>query len=608
MWFLLFAWIVLLGASAFFAKETLGLDPSQMSSLFSALSAPQRLAASAIVFAALSLIGSAIWRAHRHARQIRLLHARFKGIRDALIAHGSQHDFDAAVQHLFGSDPEEAISSLQKKLADTEQRATLQQSQNEAADMQVRLDGIRRRQQALRETIGGVAEERRAIEPVFGELRERQRQLERSLTELEIDDSKDHLADRLKELDHDVSLILARLNVLQDSLTTLNRFKGELGKSQAELVPLRAPELGINALIDDLRLRRDQLNITLDEIESNGDQKLSSRVEALSKSKLEIEQKVARFDKYFNILNAIRLDFEELKERQAHLERSLAEVETDSSGTSLADRQNALNEFVIQSRLRLRTLQDSMSTLNQFKEELAKSQVELVPLQAPVFGIEALIGEVHASRDQIIKALDDIELSRDEKLGSRVEALSKSKIEIEQKVARLDECFNILNAIRLDFEELKERQEHLERSLAEVETDSSGRSLADRQNALNEFVIQSRLRLRTLQDSLATLNQFKEELAKSQVELVPLQAPVFGIEALIGEVQASRDQIIKALDEIELGGDEKLGSRMEALSKSKLEIEGRIAQVFEHFTTLDSIRKDIGGIFTTIRNTLNRIG
>src|SRR5258705_4536454 len=95
MWFLLFAWIVLLGASAFFAKETLGLDPSQMSSLFSALSAPQRLAASAIVFAALSLIGSAIWQAHRHARQIRLLHARFKGIRDALIAHGSQHDFDA---------------------------------------------------------------------------------------------------------------------------------------------------------------------------------------------------------------------------------------------------------------------------------------------------------------------------------------------------------------------------------------------------------------------------------------------------------------------------------------------------------------------------------
>jgi chromosome segregation ATPase len=454
MWFLLFAWMLLLGASAFFAKETLGLDLGQMSTVFSALPASQRLATGAIVFTALSLIGSAIWQAYRLARQdkdLRLLRARFKGIRqDTVTGHVSQNNFDTAVQNLFDRDPEEAISSLQKKLADTEQRATLQQGQNEAVDMQARVDDIRRRQQALREMIGGVAEKRRAIEPVFGELRDRQRQLERSLTELEIDDGKNHLADRLKELDHDVSSILARLNVLQDSLTTLNRFNEELGKSQAELVPLRAPEAGIHALIDELRLRRDQLNITLDEFESSGDEKLGSHVEALSRSKLEIEQKVARLDDCFNILNAIRLDFDELKARQAHLERSLAEVEKDSSGRSLADRQNALNEFVIQSRLRLRALQDSLATLNQFKEELAKSQAELVPLQAPVFGIEALIGEVLASRDHITKTLDEIELSRDEKLGSRVEALSKSKLEIERRIAQVFEHFTTLDSMRKD--------------------------------------------------------------------------------------------------------------------------------------------------------------
>jgi chromosome segregation ATPase len=364
--------------------------------------------------------------------------------------HLSQNNFDTAVQNLFDSDPEEAISSLQKKLADTEQRATLLQGQNEAVDVQPRVDDIRRRQQALREMTGGVAEKRRAIEPLFSELRDRQRQLERSLTELEVDDGKNHLAVRLKELDHDVSSILARLNVLQESLTTLNRFKEEMSKSQAALVPLRAPEAGINALIDELRLRRDQLNITLDEFESKGDEKLGLRVEALSKSKLEIEQKVARLDEFYNILNAIRLDFEELRERQAHLERSLAEVETDSSGRSLADRQNALNEFVIQSRLRLRTLQDSLATLNEFKEELARSQAGLVPLQLPVFGIEALIGEVHASRDHVTQTLDEIELSRDEKLGSRVEALSKSKREIEARMAQVFDHFTTLDSIRKD--------------------------------------------------------------------------------------------------------------------------------------------------------------
>ena len=77
-----------------------------------------------------------------------------------------------------------------------------------------------------------------------------------------------------------------------------------------------------------------------------GDEKLSLRVEALSKNKLEIERRVAQLDDGFNILDAIRLDFEELRERQAHLERSLAAVEIDPSGTSLIDRQDALNEFI----------------------------------------------------------------------------------------------------------------------------------------------------------------------------------------------------------------------------------------------------------------------
>ena len=95
-------------------------------------------------------------------------------------------------------------------------------------------------------------------------------------------------------------------------------------------------------------------------------------------------------------------------------------------------------------------------------------------------------------------------------------------------------------------------------ALAEVETDSSGKSLVDRQNALKEFIVQSRLRLGRLQDSSVTLNQFKEEMAKSQAELVPLQAPVFGIEGLIAEVNTTRDLLIKNLGEIEFKGDEKL--------------------------------------------------
>jgi chromosome segregation ATPase len=451
MWFPIFAWIVLLSASAFFLQATLGLDLAQIS----ALPGPQRIAIGAIVFTTLSLIGSSVWQTYSLARRNKLLRDRLKGLRQGtVVALGSQNHFDAAVQHLVDSDPEEAISSLQKTLNETEQRAALQQGRSESVDMQDRLDEIRRRQQALREMIGEVAEKRRVIEPVFGELKDRQRRLERSLTELETDDNKNNLADRLNELDHNVSLIHARKNLLQESLATLNRFKEELGKCNAELVPLRAPEAGINALIAELRLSRDQLTVTLDELESSGDEKLSSRVEALSRNKLEIEQRVARVDDCFNILDAIRLDFEELGERRARLERSLNEIETDSSGKSLADRQNALNEFIIQSRLRLGKLQDSLATLNQFKEELAKSQAEIAPLQAPVFGIDALIGEVNTSRDLLIKTLGEIEFKGDEKLSSRVEVLSNNKLEIDERIARVFENFTKLDSMRKDIGEI----------------------------------------------------------------------------------------------------------------------------------------------------------
>lgn len=455
MWlFFVFAWLGLLAVLAIFTQQAFGYDVDRISALFYALPPTQRLATGALVLMAISLIVATVIQAYslsQQQRHLKQLRGRLKGARqDTVAAIGSQNHFEAAVQHLVDSDPGEAVSSLEEKLTDTEQRAVLQRSQNEAADLPDRVEEIRRRQLALREMVGEVAEKRRTMEPVFGELRDRQRQLERSLSELEVDDGKNNVGLRLKELDDDVSLLRARLGSLQESLATLSRFKEELTKAQAELVPLQSPEAGIHALIGELRLSRDQLTKALDEFEGSGDEPISSRVEALSRGKIEIEQRVARLDDSFNILDAIRLDLEELGERRAHLERSIAEVEIDPNGMSLTDRQNALNEFVIQSRLRLRTLQDSSAMLTRFKEELAKSQADLVPLQAPVFGIEALIGEVIAIRDLVTKTLGEIELSGDDQLGSRVEVLSDGKREIDERIAQVFDHFAKLDSIRKD--------------------------------------------------------------------------------------------------------------------------------------------------------------
>lgn len=316
--------------------------------------------------------------------------------------------------------------------------------------MHDQLAEIRRRQQDLRELVGKVAEQRRAVEPIFTEIRDRQNQLERSLHELETDDRRNNLADRLKDIARDVSLLLTRVSTVQETFATLNRYKEDLAKSHAELAPLRSADAGINALIGELSLDHDRLAKSLDELETGGEAPLPTRVETLSKNKIEIQQRLARVDESFNILKSIRLDFEEFGQRQAQLNRSLAEVEIDADGKTLAERQNALNEFVVQSRQRLGALQETLATLNAFKAELSKSQADLIPLKAPVFGIEAVIAEVGATRDLLAKTVGEIEANAGVTLASRVVALTESKREVEDRLARVFDNFNALDALRKD--------------------------------------------------------------------------------------------------------------------------------------------------------------
>ncbi|MDH2405575.1 hypothetical protein QCM77_37645 [Bradyrhizobium sp. SSUT18] len=452
MWLLLlFAWFVLLAAIALFAQQALGYDVGHLPAWFGGLPVPQRIATGAILALALALIGASAWRLSRQDRRLDSLRDRLKKTReDVVVAHALQNHLDATVQHLIESDPREAVSALHDKLGETEQRALLQRGRNESTDMHDQLAEIRRRQQGVRDMVGKVADQRRAVEPVFTEIRDRQNQLERSLHDLETDDRKNNLADRLKDIARDVSALLSRVGTVQDTFATLNQYKEDLAKSHAELVPLRSTDAGLNALIGELSLSHDRLAKSVDELETGGEAPLGTRVETLSKNKIEIEQRLARVDDSFNILKGIRLDFEELGQRQAQLERSLAGVETDPDGKTLADRQNALNDFVLQSRQRLGALQETLATLNAFKAELSKSQADLVPLKAPVFGIEALIADVGTTRDLLAKTVGEIEASGDVTLASRVDALTKSKREVEDRLARIFDNFNALDGLRKD--------------------------------------------------------------------------------------------------------------------------------------------------------------
>jgi len=452
MWGFL-AWLVLLAATAVLAELAFHFDIAHIPAAFQGLSPSQQVAAILIGLMALALAAFTLWQSYRIAREERDYRTMRGGIVGAqktlATVAASQKDFDAAVQHLGTSDPEDALSALQKQLAETEARAALQRGRNAAVDMQERLEEIRRRQQALREQIGEVAERRRAIEPAFEELKDRQRQLDRSLDKIETDDNNNNFIERLKEFDQKTGPIQARHQALQDSFAMLGRLKEDLAKSRASLAELQAPESGIKVLLGEAQVERDHLVKAIEVLETTAEgEALSARVAALDGSKKDAEQRIARLEGSFAVLDAVRRDLLEFKKRQEDLATAFARVEIDPDGKSLTDRLGELDEFSAQARGRLRALQEILTTLNRYRRDLTHSQNELSPLLAPGEGIHALIDELNAKRTELAAALDEIEISGNEKLGSRVESIAYSKRATEQRIAEVHQHFAQLASIR----------------------------------------------------------------------------------------------------------------------------------------------------------------
>jgi chromosome segregation ATPase len=302
--------------------------------------------------------------------------------------------------------------------------------------------------------------------------------------------------------------------------------------------------------------------------------------------------------------------FDELRERQIQLDRALTQVEqeSDAAGRSVADRLKTLTENVLQSQTRLKALEDSTATLNKFKEDFGSAMTRIAPLQAAGGGIWSMISELSVRHGELSNALDALDIRDGEKLAVRADFLARNRRESELRMGQLLESASLLDSIRTAFHELAERAERLSRSLSEIEIDSQGRNLTDRQNELNQFVEASRGRLGALEHTLGLLNRFKEELDKYQRELSPLQSSTSGIEAAISDLHGRRDRLDQSLAELEEANGERLAGRVEAIHRNKLETEQRIAEAVGHFSRLDALRKDVDGLFGKLRSTVDKLG
>jgi chromosome segregation ATPase len=268
----------------------------------------QKLAWAVIIVSPFGLLAAALWESARLDQQRKaneVWETRFRGVRKTVDElDDAQKDVDRAADYLERSDPEEAMSAIQRRLIEAERTTHLQQSRNEKEGLLARIDMVRQQQQAVREKLGETIEKRRMIEPLFVELRNSQDVLEKGLTTLKADDLNDHLQALMQSTER----MKTRCGEIEAMLATFVRQKGELDALKARLTPLDDKENGVKSLVNELHGIRDQLTSTIERLDRDGEVTLAERATKFAENKQVFDERIAGLLEQFSKLDGLNKD------------------------------------------------------------------------------------------------------------------------------------------------------------------------------------------------------------------------------------------------------------------------------------------------------------
>jgi DNA repair exonuclease SbcCD ATPase subunit len=254
------------------------------------------------------LLAGALWESARLDQQRKaneVWETRFRGVRKAADElDDAQKDIDRATSNLERSDPEDALSALQRRLLEAERTTHLQQSRNEKEGLLARIEMARQQQQVLREKLGETIEKRRLIEPLFIELQNSQDVLEKGLTGLKADD----LNDRLQAIMQSTERMKSRCEEIERMLATFVQLKGELDALKNRLAPLDDKQGGVKSLVNALHDIRDQLTSTIERLDQDGDATLAQRATKFAESRQAFEERVSGLLDQFAKLDGVNKD------------------------------------------------------------------------------------------------------------------------------------------------------------------------------------------------------------------------------------------------------------------------------------------------------------
>jgi chromosome segregation ATPase len=407
-----------------------------------------------VVLVPLLMLPFAVWLWDQLLRQRQAataLELRLAGVRSRVTElTKAQTDVDADLQQLTRSDPEDAIAALQRRIAESERFAQIQQSRNEMVDLDARVGALRTQQQNLKERLSPVLDVRHSIEQVFAELDGRQRDIERSLAAIASGDDGTALDLRLKNLVEFVRQSNASCDQIEQASKTVATLNEACAELRTRLLPFAEAEDGITGRIRRLGEERDRLTAEIEALERAPDGSLAERVEKLSADKKKLDDGIAHLHAQFSQLAALRRDVGTLFAAFDRALNTIAVGKGEQGAAGIDARVDALSHFVEQTQTKFEEIEQRVAAFEQLQARLRDLQARLAPLESDESGVVRLIEDLHDTREKLIAKIRRIEGGEEGDLAARVKALAETKRELEDRVASLADQFTKLSTIRKD--------------------------------------------------------------------------------------------------------------------------------------------------------------
>jgi chromosome segregation ATPase len=280
--------------------------------LFSSLPASQQLAWLVICLAPPSLIALALLQHSRlleRSKAADTLEARLRGVRlDVVGLEQEQKDSDQAIDYLNRSDPEGAISALQARITGTEHAVQLQQQHNQDGDLMGRVEVVRQQQHEIKQKLSEMILKRCSVEASITQLQSSQDEMERKISGMEQSRDGDSLEQRLQKLREFIATTNARCEEIELSVPGLLELQEKFEGLRMRVAPLNERETGVAGVLNALSDARTRLAATIARLERDEGVSLDERIQQLTETKRELEERVSSVLAQFSAIETIHKD------------------------------------------------------------------------------------------------------------------------------------------------------------------------------------------------------------------------------------------------------------------------------------------------------------